>query len=119
MSIYRDEFLRLTSENLGFNAYNLFQKKRLSKSVYSNLGKDTTINTVNGVKTLPYALSIIILYYRDQSLSQLFAEHQYQAISNNREFDKEKYEKGAMKIRDYYDQIIFFYNDDYKRFKQL
>ena len=109
------EFLEVTSTDLGFTAEDIFNKKPLRKKIYKKLGDKSTIATLDGIKVLPYKLAVIIMYYRDQSLAKIHMDKMMQSITEEKEFDTENYEKEAIKIRDYYNEIIYFYHDDYKR----
>ena len=112
---FTDEFLEVTSTDLGFTSEDIFNKKPLRAKIYSKLGDKKTIATLDGVKVLPYKLAVIIMYYRDQALRLCFGERYFKAVTKEKSFDPVEYEKEAEKIRDYYNQIIYFYHDDYKR----
>lgn len=72
--------------------------------------------TIDGIKTLPYKLAVIIMYYRDQELNQLFPYKIIGSCDAKREFNMEEYENEAIKIRDYYNQIIYFYHDEFSKY---
>ena len=117
-----NEFLEVTSNYLGFTSEDIFNKKPLRKKIYKKLGDKSTIATLDGIKVLPYKLAVlpyklavIIMYYRDQALAKIHMDKMMQSITEEKEFDTENYEEEAIKIRDYYNQIIYFYHDDYKK----
>lgn len=111
-----EEFVEVQKEDLGFTANDVFNKLSLSNKIYSKLGNAKTIMTIDGIKTLPYKLAVIIMYYRDQELNQLFCKEIIGSCDAKREFNMEEYENEAIKIRDYYNQIIYFYHDEFSKY---
>ena len=94
----------------------MFNKKSISNEIYSKLGKLTTISTLDGVKILPHKLAIIIMFYKERTLERLFRGEMILAYIKKREFDTEKYESAAVKVRDYYNQIIYFYDAEFNKY---
>jgi hypothetical protein len=56
------------------------------------------------------------MYYRDFTLSQEFNKQLIEVKGCVEKIDKKKYEDEAIKIRDRFNEIIFFYHNDFKSY---
>lgn len=115
-NVFLGEFIKVTSEDLGFTEDDIFNKRSLSNEIYSKLGRPQGIITIDGRKILPYKLSVIIMYRSEEALEQLFIKELCKSCDEDQEFNRERYESAAVKVRDYYNQFIYFYNDEFDKY---
>ena len=65
------------------------------------------INTINGIRRIPYILAITIMFNREEDLTQLMAKTLMNVSQDIYSFKfKKHYEPEAIKIRDKYNRII-------------
>lgn len=114
---YTEAFIEITKEDLGFTTNDIFNKVSLSNEIYSKLGDAKTIRTIDGIKILPFKLAVIIQYYTDRELSRLYCKEMIDSGYAKRKFNKEEYDNKAIKIRNYYNQIIYFYHDEFSKYR--
>lgn len=115
--MYSNEVAEIRKEDLGFTTNDIFNKVSLSNEIYSKLGDARTLMTIDGLKILPYKLAVIIVYYRARELEQLYYKEMFDSGDAKRKFNTRKYENEAIKIRHYYNQIIYFYHDEFNKYR--
>jgi len=105
------KFIQLTSKDLGFTYEDIFAKKSL-QSFYPKLSQNESgFQTIRGRKILNEDIALIIQYYREQELTNLFG----QSIAAGE--SKEQYEDKAKIVREKYTDLIEFYASDWDKYK--
>lgn len=80
------------------------------------MGCVKTVKNTDGVKKIPHILTIIIAYYRKIALKQEFRKCMSDVRYDITKFDRVKYEKNVIKVRDRFNDIINFYHDDFESY---
>lgn len=119
---YRDEYMEVISNysNKYSHEYvynilgNMWECKPLPDDFYKDNHKTKIINTINGIRKIPYILAITIMFNREEDLSHLMAKTLINVSQDIYSFKfKKHYEPEAIKIRDKYNRIINYYAEEY------
>ena len=119
---YRDEYMEVISNysekyshEYVYNILNnMWECKPLSDDFYKDKHETKTVNTINGIRRIPYILAITIMFNREEDLSQLMAKTLMNVSQDIYSFKfKKHYEPEAIKIRDKYNRIINYYAEEY------
>lgn len=119
---YRDEYMEVISNYSDkyshVYVYNIlgsmWECKPLPDNFYKDNHKTKTVNTINGIRRIPYLLAITIMFNREEDLSQLMAKTLMNVSQDIYSFKfKKHYEPEAIKIRNKYNRIINYYAEEY------
>ena len=119
---YRDEYMEVISNYSDkyshVYVYNIlgsmWECKPLPDDFYKDNHKTKIINTINGIRKIPYILAITIMFNREEDLSQLMAKTLMNVSQDIYSLKfKKHYEPEAIKIRDKYNRIINYYAEEY------
>lgn len=92
----------------------MWECKPLPDDFYKDKHETKTVNTINGIRRIPYILAITIMFNREEDLSQLMAKTLMNVSQDIYSFKfKKHYEPEAIKIRDKYNRIINYYAEEY------
>ena len=119
---YRDEYMEVISNYSDkyshVYVYNIlgcmWECKPLPDDFYKDKHETKIINTINGIRRIPYILAITIMFNREEDLSQLMAKTLMNVSQDIYSLKfKKHYEPEAIKIRDKYNRIINYYAEEY------
>lgn len=119
---YRDEYMEVISNYSDKYSHeyvynilgNMWECKPLPDDFYKDKHETKIVNTINGIRKIPYILAITIMFNREEDLSQLMAKTLMNVSQDIYSLKfKKHYEPEAIKIRDKYNRIINYYAEEY------
>ena len=119
---YRDEYMEIISNYSDKYSHeyvynilgNMWECKPLPDDFYKDKHETKTVNTINGIRRIPYILAITIMFNREEDLTQLMTKTLMNVSQDIYSFKfKKHYEPEAIKIRDKYNRIINYYAEEY------
>lgn len=96
----------------GVSAIDIMQKSQVPDEVFKDDTAKGVISTVGRI-VLPSSIAHVIVYMYDKELESLYTRHL--SRQRKRVFDRNAYERDAIKVRDKYDAIEAFYVEQAKK----